>query len=401
MSVNETTQKLQPYPMETLTRFRQEARARGQEVFDFGTGDPKIPTWAPIREAIAKALPIISQYPSVKGNPELVASIWGYLGRRFGIQSGSSLKILPTNGSKEAIFSVALSLIGRAGGRKVLIYPDPGYPVYQASALFAGGQPYPVRLHKANGYLLEPWELPRSIQDQAAAIWINYPHNPTGAMAPRDYFVRVIDWANQHGVVLLADDCYVDTYDASFDAAMERDSSHDVRPISPIMLTETNVISFLSLSKRSGLTGYRSGAMVGDAKLMADIERARANFGCATPNFIQAGAQVAWSDEQHVLERRRIFTDRIDAAFGRLHAMGIIDHRPDATFYLWCKVPKAWGDDDVSLTLELAQKGIICQPSQWLSEGVKGYIRFALVPEIPEILRAFSILEDHIAKKSP
>ena len=394
--VNDVTRHLLPYPMEELTRIRQDLVTRGQDVYDFGTGDPKMPTWEPIRAAIQKAIPFISQYPSVKGQPEVTQAVWGYMQRRFAISPSADLRVLPSNGSKEAIFSVALTLIGRHG-KKLLVYPDPGYPVYHTSAIYAGGQPYPVCLRRDNGYLLEPWELPEDVQRNTAALWINHPHNPTGAMAPRDYFERVIKWAESHDVIVLSDDCYVDIYDASFDHRYAANPKDDQRPFNPLTLTHSNIISFMSLSKRSGMTGYRTGAMVGDADLLKDIERARANFGCATPNFILAGAKVAWDDDAHVADRRQKFTERIDAAFPRLKKLGLIDERPNATFYLWCRTPEKWSGDDVRFCLDLAAAtGVVSQPSQWLSEGVRGFVRFALVPEVKDMLTGFDKIADFL-----
>ncbi len=393
MSVNDITRNLRPYPMEELTKIRRGLIARNQKVFDFGTGDPKIPTWEPIRKAIAESLPVISQYPSVLGLDELSTAIWGYMDRRFNLKKTDDLKVVPTSGSKEAVFNIALCLVGRAGGKRHIVYPNPGYPVYQSSAIFAGGIPYPVTVREDNGYLLEPWNLPAEVQRQTAALWINYPHNPTGAMAPRDYYERVIEWCQTNDVVLLSDDCYVDIYHPSYDTA----AKESARPINPLSLYYKNVISFMSLSKRSGLTGYRSGFMVGDKDLMEPILRARANFGVGSPDVIQKGAIVAWNDESHVIERRRIFAERMDLAGSRFKKFGLIDDVPEATFYLWCRIPSKWGNDDVKFCLDLAKEGVISSPSQWLSEGIKGYVRFALVPEKNDMLGALDIVEKFIS----
>lgn len=395
--VNEVTRNLAPYPMEELTRIRQGLIKAGKTVYDFGTGDPKIPTWPPIREAIVKAIPEISQYPSVRGRDDLKQAQLGYLKRRLGLSVNSDWAVIPSQGSKEAVFNVALSLIGR-NGRKLMIYPDPGYPVYRSSIQFAGGIPYPVRISNANGWLLEPWKLPDDIQRSAAAIWINYPHNPTGALAPLSYFQELIAWAHKTDTVILSDDCYVDIYDSRFDTAYASNPKIDPRPLCPLQLTTDRIISFMSLSKRSGMTGYRSGLIAGDKRILDPFVNARANFGVGSPDFIQAGAVVAWNDDAHVEERRRVFSKRMHVFAPVLQELGMIDSIPMATFYLWAKIPKHFGGDDIAFVLRLAELGVISSPSQWLSEGISGYVRFALVPEDGPTLQAIEIIKNFVKK---
>lgn len=387
MSLNEVTLNLPNYPMEELAKIRQRLVENKQKVYDFGTGDPKIPTWEPIRAALLEASTPISQYPSSTGCPELVKAIWTYCERHFKVQPKKGLDILATSGSKEAIFHIALSLVGRAGGRKTIAYPDPGYPVYRSSTQFAGGKPYPIVLKEENGYQLEPWNLPADVQKDCAALWINYPHNPTGALMEESHLKKIIAWCKEKDVVLLADDCYIDIYSPEWDKTGQR-------PPTPISYTHENVIAFMSLSKRSGMTGYRSGFIIGDQRFMPALAKARANMGVGSPTAIQKAAAVAWVDEAHVVERRKIFAKRIDLAFPYLNKLGMIDKKPEATFYLWCKVPK--GMDDVEFCMRLAEKGVIASPSQWLSEGIKGSVRFALVPDDKDTIEAMEIITNYV-----
>jgi len=396
--VNKVTAELAEYPMEELARIRRELVKKGKPVFDFGTGDPKIPTWDAIRSACIEAIPQISQYPSVKGIETLKAAQQGYLERRFGLRvgSGDAFDLLPTSGSKEAIFHIALCLIGRAGGKKHIIYPDPGYPVYLSSTKFAGGIPFPVKLSAGNGFLLEPWDLPPYIQRDAAAIWINYPHNPTGATASRDYFERLVEWCHKTDTVLLSDDCYVDIYDSAIDLKPMDESKPDERPFCPLQLTSDRVLTFMSLSKRSGMTGYRAGFIAGDPEILQPVLRARANFGVGQPDFVQQAAVVAWNDDEHVRERRKIFTHRIALAAPTFQELGLLETVPNATFYLWMKIPSVFGTGDVRFCLGLAEHGVICSPSSWLSESIKGYARFALVPDDAATLEALQVIKDYI-----
>ena len=394
--VNQVTAELQPYPMEELARIRRGLIERQKPVYDFGTGDPKVATWPPIREALLGAVPSVSQYPTIRGLDPLRQAQLAYLERRFGLAPDTGFAIAPTQGSKEAIFHTALCLVGRSGGCKHIIYPDPGYPVYRSSTLFAGGIPYPVTLSADNGYLLEPWTLPAFVQKDAAAIWVNYPHNPTGATAPRAYWEQLIDWARETDTILLSDDCYVDIYDSQLD----EDGHHEERPITPLALSHTGILSFMSLSKRSGMTGYRSGFMAGDPELIEPILRARANFGVGCSEFVQAAAQVAWHDEDHVTERRRLFSERMAKAGAAFQELGLLTEIPRATFYLWVQVPSSFGGNDLKFCLALAEKGVICSPAQWLGEATRGYVRFALTVGLDETNEALAIVRKFLETKS-
>jgi succinyldiaminopimelate transaminase len=397
--LNQVTAGMRPYPMEELGRIKTNLIKEGRPVYDFGTGDPLIPTWAPIRDAIVNAIPQISQYPSVKGTDALREAQWTYLGNRFNIKKSPEIALIPAQGTKEAIFNIGLCLVGRSG-KKHVIYPDPGYPVYRASTLYAGGIPYPVRLTAENNMRIEPWTLPQEIQKSTAAIWINHPHNPTGSTVSLAYWQQLIDWCHKTDTILLSDDCYTDIYDTAFDQNPTSDLAKDKRPLTPLQLSSDRVLAFMSLSKRSGMTGYRSGMIAGDARIINSITQARANFGVGSPNFIQAGAAVAWADEAHVAERRKIFSHRLKLAYPYLEKLGLLTQLPKAAFYFWCTVPKGFKGDDVRFILALADEGIISSPSSWLSEGMTGYFRLAMVPDDEATLTAMEKLTSFVQKHS-
>ncbi len=391
--VNENTVSLRPYPMEELRRIKVSLLEAGKTVFDFGTGDPRIKTPPFVKEEVARSLPEISQYPSIAGSEELKKAHQSYLKRRLALEPSDDWMVIPSRGSKEAVFHIAQSLIGRAGGKNIIIYPTPGYPVYKSSTSFAGGIPYPVKLEQQSGYLLEPWTLDEEVQNKAAAIWLNYPHNPTGACAPLDYWKQVIEWCHKKDCVLLSDDCYLDIFDPKLD---ENPQDTDLVPTSPLSVSTNRVISFLSLSKRSGMTGYRAGMIAGDSRILKPHLRARANFGLGNPTFIQQAAVKAWNDDQHVLERRKIFDERLELATEVMKDLGLVSEKPKATFYLWCKVPESFKDNDVDFCLSLAKQGMITSPSQWLGEGIKGYFRLAMVPDLKDTRQALEIFKRFI-----
>jgi len=384
--VNLVTSQLPPYPSEAFRKLRLQLEGKGVRVYDLSTGDPRIPIWPAIREKIREALPDISQYPSVLGIERLRHAHAAYLTTRFDISHPEkTLTLLPTAGSKEAIFHIALSLIQRKNQDRIL-YPVPGYPVYKDSILFAQGIPTPMALTESNGFIQEPWTLPESALQDTVAVWINYPHNPTGTCITRDYLLRLVDWARSRGIILLSDECYVDIY--------EEGLPPEQRPPSILQITHEGVIAFFSLSKRSGLTGYRAGFMAGDPKILTPHTQARARFGVAQPDFVQEGAIVAWGDDAHVAARRKIFSHRVRWMGEALQAMGLEIAIPQATFYLWCRIPQAFGLDDPRFCLELAEKGgVLCFPSSWMSEGnVPGWFRIACTLEDPESREALEII---------
>lgn len=391
MNMNEQTVGLRPYPAEELTKIRRQLEAQGREVFDMGIGDPWIELWEPIRSAMVQAVRPVSQYPSIRGTGALKTAILGYLQRRLPGVDLQTIDVLPSHGSKEAIFHTALSVVGR-GGRRSLVYPDPGYAVYRTSAIFAGGTPVPYELTEGRRFRLEPWLLASEVQSDIAGLWINYPHNPTGAMADRSYLVDLVTWARERDVILLADDCYLDI----FDPGLVRDRW----PISLLEIETRGVLSFMSLSKRSGMTGYRSGFIAGDRALVNQMITARANFGVAPAEMVQDASVVAWGDDTHVEARRRIFAERVECGFEMLRDLGMMTTKPEATFYLWARLPKGLGDDDVAFVRKLAERGVIASPSQWLSEGVRGYVRFALVDDVQRTRKAFDIVRDFVRGKA-
>ena len=230
-----------------------------------------------------------------------------------------------------------------------------------------------------------PWKFQKQVQDDLAAVWINHPHNPTGAIASKTYFEELKEWSEKSGVPILSDECYADIY-----------KPDESPPDSIVNLNNKLGLSFFSLSKRSGLTGYRSGFIYGRTEVMTKLVKARANFGLGTPTPIQMGAKAAWDDDAHVAKRRTIFFDRMTTALQTLKKLSMIEKLPSAGFYLWCNLPKSWKGDDISFSLALADKGVITSPSSWLSEGITGKVRFAMVPEKEEIVKAMAILESFV-----
>jgi acetylornithine aminotransferase len=341
--------------------------AAGKRLFDFGLGDPREPTPGFIREALRAAVPESSQYPSAAGTPALRRAVAGYLQRRFGVALDPDRQVVPATGAKESIFHMPLAFAA-PGGRRKVVMPDPGYPTYEAGARFAGLEPVKVPLTAKRRFLLEPEDVGEAVLREALFFWVSYPHNPTGALAPRDYLERVGKAALEHGFIVLSDECYADVYFAE-------------KPLSMLEVQVENVLAIHSCSKRSGMTGYRSGFVAGDADLVALLKRARPHVGAASPDFVNAAATAAWSDDAHPAERREIFRKKRDLFLAFFARHGLACDGSEATLYLWVKVPQ--GHTSASYALRLLEEGIVVSPGTAFGAG-EGYVRVSLVPTLSE-----------------
>ncbi len=346
-------------------------RRAGRKLHDFGLGDPREPTPPFLREALRAAVPEVSQYPSPLGTPALRGAVAGYLARRFGVTVDPDRQVVPATGAKESIFHLPLAF--RGGPRRKVILPDPGYPTYEAGARLAGLEPVKVPLRAANGFLLEPGELPASLLDETLLFWVSYPHNPTGATAPRDYLERVGRAALEHGFVVASDECYADIW---FDAP----------PLSMLQVQVENVLAVHSCSKRSGMTGYRSGFVAGDADLVAQVKRMRSHPGVASPDFVSAAAVAAWNDDAHVAERREIFRRKRGRLLAFFAEHGLRVQGSGATLYLWVEVPA--GSTSAGYASRLLDEAIVVSPGTAFGAAGEGFVRVSLVPTMQDIEEA-------------
>jgi succinyldiaminopimelate transaminase len=371
------------YPLLRLDERRREIGTRGIELFDFGTGDPREPTDPKIRQALMDGVPGVSQYPSTLGKSELREAFCGWIRRRHGVVLDPETEVLPATGSKEAIFHAPLAFLHPSHERRGVVYGTPGYPVYERGTLFAGGEPIPVRLKTEDGFKLRVEELdPQKIR----ALWINYPHNPTGATASYAYLEKVVAFCREHDVLLFSDECYNDLY------------SGGNSPPSILEMTRERTLAFCSLSKRSGMTGYRSAMMAGDADLIAALKKMRPSIGVATQSFVQDAAIVAWNDDGHVEKRRQIFAEKRKLFKDFFERVGLRYMRTDASIYLWITVPESFDGDDEAYALRLLEEGIIVAPGRSFGPGGEGYLRVALVPRLDDCRRAIESWEGLIRR---
>jgi len=364
------------YPFVRLEEAKRRLAAAGVELIDFGKGDPREPTDPMIRRALAESITEISTYPLAEGLPELREAVAGWCGRRFGVTLDPDTEIVPTYGSKEAIFLLAQVVVDRDGDRPLVVTTQPGYPVPDRGAVFAGAEIEQLPLHEANGFVPDLDAVPAETWQRASVVWLNYPNNPTGAVAPLEFLGRAADLSREHGFLLACDEAYSELW-------------FDSPPHSALEVRERgNVVVFNTLSKRSSMTGYRSGFVAADAELIGALKQYRPSVGTAPQEFVQRASVVAWNDEEHVERTRAAYRSKREALVPALERKGLRIAASSATMFLWIEAPA----DDVAE--QLLEHGIIVSPGTFFGPAGEGYFRMALVPTQAECVRAAAILED-------
>jgi acetylornithine aminotransferase len=367
------------YPFVKLEEAKRRLAAEGVALIDFGKGDPREPTEPMIREALAASLTEVSTYPLAEGLPELRESVAGWCGRRFGVDLAPDTEVIPTYGSKEAIFLLAQMLVDRDGDRRLVVTTEPGYPVPDRGAAFAGADVLQLPLREENGFLPDLDAVDAATWDRAAIVWINYPNNPTGAIAPLDFLGQLADLSGKHGFLLASDEAYTELWFAE-----PPHSALEVR-------NRGNVAVFNTLSKRSSMTGYRSGFAAADVDLIAALKQFRPSVGTAPQEFVQRASVVAWDDEEHVERTRAAYRRKRDALLPTLVRKGIRVAGSEATMFLWLEVPQ--GQTSEAFATGLLEHGLIVSPGTFFGPAGEGYWRMALVPTEAECRRAAEILE--------
>ena len=370
------------YPFVRLGEAAREVEARGVRVIDFGTGDPREATDARIRDALRSGVEERSGYPLAQGLPELRRAIAGWVRRRFRVALDPDAEIIPTLGSKEAIFGFAQVVLDHERGKDTVLFTEPGYPVYERGALFAHARTVARPLLEENRFLPDLDAVDDDTWARVALVWVNYPNNPTCATAPLAFYERLADLAREHEFVLASDEAYSELWFAE-------------PPASALQVGDlSNVAVFNTLSKRSSMTGYRSGFVAGDAELVAALRAFRPTVGTAPQEFVQRASVVAWGDEEHV-ERTRDLYGRKRALFLDLFARkGVRIAGSAATMYLWVEVPG--GESSEGFARRLLERGVLVAPGSYLGPSGEGYFRLALVPTEEECRLAVEILEEEL-----
>ena len=365
--------ELAQYPFARLDDWKAEAAAQGTELIDFGMGDPREVTPAFIREALLASVDAVSSYPRATGLPELREAIAGWIDRRFDVRVDPDAEIVPTLGSKEAIFSFAQLTLG---DRRLVAIPEPAYPVYERGTLFAGGAVRTVPLDEGSGWLpdldaFDSW-------DEIALFWVCYPNNPTGAVARLELYEELAARAREHGFLLCSDEAYSELW-------------FDEPPVSALQVSDrTNVVVFNTLSKRSSMTGYRSGFVCAPPEIVSALRSFRPTVGTAPQEFVQRASVAAWSDDAHVADVRALYRRKRETLLPALLERGLRLAGSEATFYLWLDV----GGPSEPFARRLLAHGIVVAPGSFFGPAGEGYVRLALVPTQAECERAAEILRD-------
>jgi acetylornithine aminotransferase len=367
------------YPFVRLARAADEVESRGVPVLDFGTGDPQEPTDPHIVEALRSGLRERMGYPAAVGLPELREAVAGWAERRFGVRLDPDSQVVPTLGSKEAIFSFATVVLDPAGGKDTVVVTEPGYPVPERGALFAGGRVVALPLREERGWLPDLAAVPADTWRRAALVWLNYPNNPTGAVAPLALFERLAGLAREHGFVLASDEAYSELW-------------FDEPPPSALQVGDlTGVVAFNTLSKRSSMTGYRSGFVAGDPVLVSALKAFRPTVGTAPQEFVQRASAVAWADEEHVARARASYARKRELFLELFARKSIRVAGGPAPMYLWIAVPEH--ETSEGFAERLLAHGVLVAPGSYLGPSGEGYARLALVPALEECERAVEILD--------
>lgn len=358
---------LPPYLFASIDRMKQEAKAKGVDVIDMSIGDPDTPTPSHIIEAMKTAVenPAHHRYPSYEGMPTFREAVSGWYRRRFNVSLDPAKEVLSLIGSKEGIGHVPLAFVEPGD---IALVPSPGYPVYPVSVLFAGGENHIMPLLEENGFLPDLGTIPETILEKSRLMFINYPNNPTAAVAPKGFYEDVVRMAAKYNIIVCHDAAYSEIYyngerPLSF---LEIDGARDVG------------IEFHSLSKTYNMTGWRIGFAVGNSDVIAGLGKIKTNLDSGIFQAVQEAGIVALRTDDSVLAGiRDTYQKRRDILFEGLKGMGIELSKPRASFYLWAKVPA--GFDSMSFVARLLEKaGVLATPGNGFGAPGEGYVRFAL-----------------------
>ena len=389
--MNPRLARLQPYPFERLRQlFAGVQPPAALRHINLGIGEPRHAAPPLIRQALDEALADgLAGYPATAGLPLLREACAAWLRRRYGVQADAATQVLPTLGSREALFALAQTVIDPARARPTVVCPNPFYQIYEGAALLAGAEPHYVPSDAARNFAPRWDQVPEAVWQRTQLAYVCSPGNPTGAVMPLDEWRMLFELSERHGFVIASDECYSEIYfdDAApplggLQAAMQlgRDWRHLV------MLT--------SLSKRSSVPGLRSGFVAGDAQLLKSFLLYRTYHGSAMGGAVQAASAAAWGDEAHVRENRRLYRDKFAQVMPILQP--VMDVRlPDASFYLWAGVPPAFGGDDAAFARALyAACHVTVLPGSFLAREAAGFnpgagrVRLALVAPVDECVQA-------------
>ena len=364
-------ENLPPYLFVEISKKIAEKRRKGEDVISLGIGDPDIPTPPHVVERLCQAArePHNHRYPESEGLPEFRRAIADWYATRFGVALNPDEEVLPLIGAKEGVGHIALCFIDPGD---IALVPDPAYPVYSIGTMFAGGSPYYLPLTEEHGFLPNLESVPAGVAQRAKVLWINYPNNPTGAVAELDFFERVVAFAKRHDIPVCHDGPYTEV---AFDG---------YRPVSFMQAAGAKGVGveFHSLSKSYNMTGWRVGMVVGNAQIVDALRRVKSNLDSGIPQAIQYAAIEALTGPQDcIAEHNAMYQRRRDSLLQVLDEMGLKATPPRASLYIWARVPRSYTSVQFATAL-LDEVGVVVTPGIGYGQSGEGYIRLSLtVPD--------------------
>ena len=389
--MNPLLSRLQPYPFERLRRlFEGVTPNPAYRPISLGIGEPKHDTPRFIQDALAGALGTgLASYPATAGTPALHQACAAWLQQRYGVALDATAQVLPTLGSREALFALAQTLVDPSQPGATVVCPNPFYQIYEGAALLAGATPHYVASDPARNFAPRWDQVPHDVWARTQLVYVCSPGNPTGAVMPLAEWQMLFELSDKHGFVIASDECYSEIY------------FHGAPPLGGLQAAAQlgrrdfrRLVMLTSLSKRSNVPGLRSGFVAGDADILKAFLLYRTYHGSAMSPAVQTASIAAWGDEAHVADNRRLYQDKFDRVTPLLAP--VLDVRPpDAGFYLWAGVPAAWNSSDTDFARALyAQYNVTVLPGSYLGRSVDGHnpgagrVRMALVAQTDECVEA-------------
>jgi N-succinyldiaminopimelate aminotransferase len=399
--MNPLLSRLQPYPFERLRQlFAGVTPNPALRPISLGIGEPKHPTPAFIKQALAAAMEVpgsdLTGYPPTAGTPQLREAFAQWLQRRYRLQVDAATQVLPVNGSREALFAFAQTVIDPTRPA-VVVCPNPFYQIYEGAALLAGAEPYYAPSDPARNFAVDWDSVPEATWAKTQLLFVCSPGNPTGAVMPLEEWRKLFALQDRHGFIIASDECYSEIYFrdepplGGLEAAAQL-GRQDFR----------RLVAFTSLSKRSNVPGMRSGFVAGDAQILKNFLLYRTYHGSAMSPIVQAASVVAWQDEQHVQDNREQYRRKFAEVTPLLEK--VLDVRlPDASFYLWAGVR---GSETEFARDLLAQYNVTVLPGSYLARQAHGFnpgagrVRMALVADTAECLEAAQRIVQFVQSRS-
>jgi N-succinyldiaminopimelate aminotransferase len=400
--MNPLLSRLQPYPFERLRQLHADITPNpAYRPISLGIGEPRHATPQLIKDALTGSLAGLASYPATAGEPRLRQAMGQWLERRYGLRLDPATQILPVNGSREALFSLAQTVLDASQPGATVVCPNPFYQIYEGAALLAGAQAWFAPSDPARNFGIDWAAVPEAVWAKTQLVFVCSPGNPTGAVMGLAEWELLFRLSDQYGFVIASDECYSEIYFrdepplGGLQAAAQL-GRHDFK----------NLISLTSLSKRSNVPGLRSGFVAGDAALIKPFLLYRTYHGSAMSPIVQAASIAAWNDEQHVVENRALYREKFAKVTPLL--AGVMDVAlPDAGFYLWAAIPDVFQGSDTAFSRELlALYNVVVLPGSYLARDARGFnpgagrIRMALVAETAECVEAAQRIVQFIQSKA-